>query len=415
MRTILHSDLNNFYASVELLKRPELKGSPVAVCGSVENRHGIVLAKNMIAKAAGVKTGETVWQAERKCPGLVRLPVDFPSYHRVSARVRQIYQRYTDRVEPFGIDECWLDVTESVRLFGGGTAIAEEIRAAVKAEIGVTVSVGVSWNKVFAKLGSDMKKPDAVTCITPENYQNTVWPLSVGELLYVGKATLQKLNKLGVRTIGDLARADRALLAAKLGKWGNALCAYANGEDDSPVARADEEREIKSIGNSLTYHRDLVDNDDVYPLLLLLSESVAARLRESGVGKARTVHVSATDNKLRRYGKQGRLTEPASSASEIAALAFSLFKEVYPWSDPVRAAGVSVSDFTGKTEQMSIFSDVVEGRKGEKMDRAVDGLRKKYGSRIIQRATILQDDKLKKAEIGGAHINTPAEEPPEED
>ena len=324
MRTILHSDLNNFYASVELLKRPELKGSPVAVCGSVENRHGIVLAKNMIAKGAGVKTGETIWQAERKCPGLVRLPVDFPSYHRVSARVRQIYQRYTDRVEPFGIDECWLDVTESVRLFGGGKAIAEEIRAAVKAEIGVTVSVGVSWNKIFAKLGSDMKKPDAVTCITPENYRSTVWPLPVGELLYVGKSTLQKLNRFGIRTIGELARADRAFLTAKLGKWGTMLAVYANGEDESPVARVDEQREIKSIGNSLTNYRDLVDNDDVYPLLLLLSESVAARLRESGVGKARTVHVSATDNKLKRYAKQGRLSEPTRSASEIDGHVYAL-------------------------------------------------------------------------------------------
>lgn len=229
MRTILHSDLNNFYASVEILKHPELKNMPVAVCGNREERHGIVLAKNMLAKAAGVQTGDVYWQAKKKCPDLVELPADFSSYLRVSKEVRKIYERYSDCVEAFGIDECWIDVTDSEKIFGGGAAIAEQIRRSIKREIGITASVGVSWNKIFAKLGSDLKKPDAVTVITPENYKTVVWPLPVEEMLYVGKATKRKLNLRGIRTIGDLAAAEEQLLAEWLGKWGSYLHIFANG------------------------------------------------------------------------------------------------------------------------------------------------------------------------------------------
>ena len=252
MRTILHSDLNNFYASVELLKHPECKDLPVAVTGSVEDRHGIVLAKNQIAKSFGVKTGEVIWQAKNKCKNLVTLPADFDAYTKISRAVREIYARFTDHIEPFGIDECWLDVTDSLKLFGSGEQIAESIRQAVKDEIGVTVSIGVSFNKVFAKLGSDMKKPDAITVISQENFKNKVWVLPVEELLYVGKATKRKLNTLGIHTIGDLAKTDKKIISNMLGVWGRTLHNYANGLDDSPVG-ARNDGEIKSIGIGYYY------------------------------------------------------------------------------------------------------------------------------------------------------------------
>ena len=407
VRTILHSDLNNFYASVEILKHPELKNMPVAVCGNREERHGIVLAKNMLAKAAGVQTGDVYWQAKKKCLDLVELPADFSSYLRVSKEVRKIYERYSDCVEAFGIDECWIDVTDSEKIFGGGAAIAEQIRRSIKREIGITVSVGVSWNKIFAKLGSDLKKPDAVTVITPENYKTVVWPLPVEEMLYVGKATKRKLNLRGIRTIGDLAAAEEQLLAEWLGKWGSYLHIFANGLDNTPVCKKEEERNIKSIGNSLTNYRDLTDEEEVHMLLLLLSDSVAARLRESNFGKAKTVAISVTDSMLMKYGKQGKLPLPSRSAADIADAAFNLFREIYPWVNPVRALGVSVRDFSGPIEQMDFFTDVLSEKKTEELEKAVDTLRKKYGNNIIQRAAILKDEKLRRMDIKAEHVIHP--------
>ena len=407
MRIILHSDLNNFYASVEILKHPDLRDKPVIVCGSKEDRHGIVLAKNMIAKQFGVKTGDVYWQAKKKCPQVIELAADFSSYLRVSKEVRKIYERYTDRVESFGIDECWLDVTDSAKLFGGGRNIAEEIRSAVKKEIGITVSIGVSWNKIFAKLGSDMKKPDAVTVITEDNYKDIVWKLPVEDLLYIGAATKRKLNLRGIRTIGQLAATDVKLLTEWLGKWGQYLHVFANGRDSTPVYKRSEEQNIKSIGNSLTNYRDLSNDDEVYMLILLLSDSVAARLRESAFGKAKTVHVVVTDSALIHYGKQAKMSLTSKSATDIADCAFHLFKEVFPWTNAVRAISVSVKDFTGGFDQMNIFTDLISEQKEEKMQKTVDRLRKKYGNKIIQRATILKDDKLSKMDIKGEHVIHP--------
>ena len=407
MRSILHSDLNNFYASVELLKHPELAGLPVAVCGSKEDRHGIVLAKNQLAKQAGVKTGDAIWQAEKKCAGIVQLPADFSAYLRVSKAVRKIYERYTDRVEAFGIDECWLDVTQTQNLFGGGRAIAEKIRAAVKEEIGVTVSIGVSWNKIFAKLASDMKKPDAVTEITPENYRECAWCLPVEDLLYVGAATARKLKAHGISTIGQLAMADVQLLTGWLGKWGEYLHSFASGQDETPVLKREEEQNIKSIGNSLTCYRDLEADEDIYMLLLLLSDSVAARLRESAFGKAKTVHVSVTDSSLAHWGKQGKLPYPSKVSNDIAACAFRLFKELYTGILPVRALGVSVSGFTGGNDQLNIFADILGQSRQEKMEETLDQLRKRYGNNIIQRATVLKDTRLRRLDIKGEHVIHP--------
>ena len=399
MRTILHSDLNNFYASVECLKHPEYKDLPLVVCGSVEDRHGIVLAKNQIAKNCGIKTGEVLWQAQRKCPNLINVLADHKSYEKVSKQVRKIYERFTDKIEPFGIDECWLDLTDCVKHFGSGEQLAEQIRKTVKEEIGITVSIGVSYNKIFAKLGSDMKKPDAITVITKDNFKKKVWPLDASELLFVGKSTNKKLSSIGVHTIGDIASTDINVLSNLLGVWGKTLYNYANGLDNSPVeSRADD---VKSISNSLTDYKDLYTFDEVKTLLLLLAESVASRLRESGLGKAYTVRISITDNALQTFGKQCKLLHPTSSATDIAKTSYKLFEELYKWANPVRAAGVAITDFTFNQEQMFIDLDKAGQDKIDRLDNAVDKIRKKYGNLSMQRARILQDKKLASTDIKG--------------
>ncbi len=404
MRTILHSDLNNFYASVETLKHPEVKDVPVVVCGNVTDRHGIVLAKNQIAKSFGVKTGDVLWEAKKKCKDLVCFTADFPSYLKVSRAVREIYSRFTDHIEAFGIDECWLDVTDSEKLFGSGEEIAEKIRKAVKEEIGVTVSVGVSFNKVFAKLGSDMKKPDAITLITPENFKETVWKLPAEDLLFVGRSTKKKLNAIGVHTIGDIAKMQESVLVSLLGVWGHTLCRYANGLDDSPVSDKHVNEGIKSIGNSLTAYRDLMNFEDAKTLIMLLAESVASRLRESGVGMATTVKLTVTDSALETIGKQTTLTKPTKTALEIANSAYKLFEEIYLWKNPVRAIGVAVCNFTLGAEQLFFDIDGKTSQKTDSLDKAVDKIRKKYGNNSVQRARILQDKRLASADIKGDHI-----------
>lgn len=408
MRTILHSDLNNFYASVECLRNPEIRNFPVVVVGSKEDRHGIVLAKNMIAKGFGVKTGDVYWEAKQKCGGtLIEVQADFSTYINVSREVRKIYEDYADRIEAYGIDECWLDVSSSLKLFGNGREIAETIRERIKKEIGLTVSIGVSWNKIFAKLGSDMKKPDAVTEITPENYKLKVWTLPVEDLLYVGKATQQKLNRMGIKTIGDLAQADEQTLVNLLGKWGSYLHTFANGKDESPVTKIGEEESIKSIGNSLTVYRDLMDENDVEPVIYLLADSVCARMREAGLNKARTVHVYARANNLVGYQKQGKLPRPSGTVHDVAKTAFKLFKEVYPWEKPVRSLGISVSGFLFGNEQLDLFGDLEKDEKQKRLDNAIDKLRAKYGNNIIQAAIVYNDPKLKDLDIKGEHTIHP--------
>ena len=408
MRTILHSDLNNFYASVECLRNPEIMDKPVVVVGSKEDRHGIVLAKNMLAKGLGVKTGDVYWEAKQKCGDtLVEVQADFSTYINVSREVRKIYEDYADRIEAYGIDECWLDVSSSLKLFGNGREIAEIIRERIKKEIGLTVSIGVSWNKIFAKLGSDMKKPDAVTEITPENYKTKVWTLPVEDLLYVGRATQQKLNRIGIKTIGDLAQADEQTLVNLLGKWGSYLHTFANGKDESPVKKIGEEESIKSIGNSLTVYRDLVDDNDVEPVIYLLADSVCARMREAGLNKARTVHVYARANNLVGYQKQGKLPRPSGTVHDVAKTAFKLFKEVFPWEKPVRSLGISVSDFLFGNEQLDLFGDLEKDEKQKRLDNAIDKLRAKYGNNIIQAAIVYNDPKLKDLDIKGEHTIHP--------
>lgn len=394
-RTILHSDLNGFYASVEALYRPELRNQPLAVAGDPEARHGIILAKNELAKPYGIKTGMAIWMAKQRCPNLVVVPPDYKKYLRFGRMAREIYGEYTNQVEPFGLDEAWLDVSGSASIYGDGSSIANRIRQRMKDELGISCSVGVSDNKIFAKLGSDMQKPDATTILSSDNFRQKVWPLPAGDLLYVGPATRRKLANVGMLTIGDVATAQPEVLRSMLGKWGLVIWQFANGLDDSPVGRQGESEPIKSIGNSTTTPRDLVDLEDVSLTLWVLSESVASRLRDHGF-KARTVQIYVRDNKLGSYECQAKLTKPSALASELHTLAVSLFDRSYHWERPVRSVGVRGADLVTANGhvQLSLFEDEQHRDKLDQLERAVDTIRGRFGYFSVQRAAALKDRKL---------------------
>jgi DNA polymerase-4 len=406
MRTILHSDLNNFYASVEQLRYPELARVPMAVVGDAEARHGIILAKNYPAKALGIKTGQVIWEAKLLCRGLVTIPADFPTYYAFSQRVKAIYGDYTDQIESFGIDECWLDVTGSLRLFEkDGKAIADEIRERVKRELGLTVSIGVSWNKIFAKIGSELKKPDAVTVITPENYKRIIWTLPAADLLYVGKATNGKLAKLGIRTIGDIAQANGGLLRARLGKWGDYLKMFANGIDIGPVTNIIP---FKSVGNSFTNYRDMQTEDEVRLFVYLLAESVMSRCRDLGIYKIQEVSISVIDSSLEHFSRQIKLEFPTLLVGEVVEAAMRLFRASYTWQRPVRGMGLSVSRLmTPAADQTNIMRDEKLYDKHDRAESAVERIRKKYGNLSIRRALILSDARLSQKDIKGENIIHP--------
>ena len=405
-RTILHSDLNNFYASAELLDHPELRGRPLAVCGDPDARHGIVLAKDHLAKKAGVKTGDAIWMAKQKCPGIQIVPPHFNRYLELSSATREIYISYTDQVEPFGLDECWLDVGGSCTLFGGGAAIADEIRARVRRELGLTVSVGVSYNKVFAKLGSDYKKPDATTVITRDNYRELVWSLPVSDLLYVGPATTKKLGRYGVRTVGDLARSTLEFLSLTLGKVGIMLWQFANGLDQSRVSPYYYTPPVKTIGNSTTAPRDLVADDDVKITLYALCESVAARLRAQR-SVCSTVQTGIRDSGLSWYERQTKLPLPTCSSSAIFDAAFQLFQDNHP-AKPVRSLSVRACGLSLEAEaaQFSLFPEENRARRHTDLERAVDRIREKYGYHSIRRGVTLLDPALD-LDAKGDHIIHP--------
>ncbi|MBR3864809.1 MAG: DNA polymerase IV [Clostridia bacterium] len=387
---ILHSDLNNFFASVEMALNPSLVGKPVAVCGNAEERHGIVLAKSEIAKKMGVKTAMTIIEAKRLCPNLVTVQSHHDLYEEYSKKVRKIYERYTDRIEPFGIDEAWLDVTHS-SIFGSGKEIADKIRKEVKEELGLTCSVGVSFNKVFAKLASDLKKPDATTVINCENYIKTVWRLPVSDLLFVGKSTSLKLNRYNIFTIGDLANTTPEFLNSKLGKWGETLWMYANGKDDSPVRRIDEEERAKSVGNSVTTYRDLQNLRDVKMVLTYLCESVAERLVSYGIGKATTLSISVRDSSLSWVTRQCKLPYPSTLSEDFFKSAVALFEANYKWHSSIRSIGVSVSDFIENVEQLTFEQDTAKYEKKVELEKRVTNLRKKYGDNTIRKGITLCD------------------------
>lgn len=386
-------DLNNFYASVACLCHPELKNVPMAVCGDVEARHGVVLAKNYPAKYLGVKTGEAIWQAKQKAKNLIVIPPDFTRYAHFSQMTRSIYGDYTDQIEPFSIDEAYLDVSGSLRLFGDGESIAYKIRKRIKEELGLTVSVGVSFNKIFAKLGSDMKKPDATTVISRDSYKEKVWPLDVSNLLYVGNVTRQKLLSRSIFTIGDLANTDVKQLKSLLGIWGENLWIFANGYDISPVRKVDQENIIKSIGNSTTAVRDLYNIDDVKLIVYILAESVGARLRAQGL-RCTTVVISVRDNELVSFERQAKLAEPTNHDNTIAKRAIELFQRNYKWQRPIRTIGVRVSELLSEKDniQLNLFND--DKKKYANLDSTIDAIRGKFGRDALNRACVLMDKKL---------------------
>lgn len=389
-RTVLHSDCNCFYASVECLKHPHLRSKPVAVGGDVEQRHGIILAKNELAKRFGVKTGEALWQARNKCPDLVVVPPVFEDYMKFSALAREIYCDYTDRVEPFGLDEAWLDVTGD-----DGAAVAQQIRRRIKFELGITVSIGVSFNKVFAKLGSDYRKPDAVTCITRENYRQMVWPLPVTDLLCVGRSTGERLTRNGIRTIGQLAEAPDRLLKVLLGKNGELLQNFARGLDVSPVAAFDAQPQIKSVGNSTTLPRDLACQEDAARVLFVLADSVGRRLREQGL-LGRCVSVGMRTNGLVCFSRQVTLERPTDMTDDIHQVACQLVGQNYDWSTPMRSIGVTVSGLTGVSQgiQTDFFTDSQRRLRRERLQEVSDRLKQRFGNKCIQPATLLADEEL---------------------
>ena len=422
-RTILHSDCNCFYASVELLHHPELRGKPVAVGGDPEARHGIVLTADYTAKRRGVKTGMALWQARQVCPDIIFLPPRMDLYLRFSRMAQEIYAEYTDKREPYGIDESWLDVTDSVSLKGHGYHIAQEISSRMKKELGITVSVGVSFNKIFAKLGSDYKKPDAITTMNKDEYRDKAWPLPVSDLLYVGSATNNKLRGIGIRTIGDLARTEESLLVRKLGKMGSILWAFANGYDESPVKIENTSAPIKSVGNSTTTPKDMETDEDVKIVLYILAESVAARLRENGF-RCRTVEISIRDKDLLHFSKQVKLQNASNITREIAEAGYKLYKESYRmpadehelknsrpefYQKPLRSIGIRGTDLVTDYfwEQLDMFMDPQAREKQMKVDAAVDNIRKRFGFYSIQRGLMYQDRILSACDAKSDHTVHP--------
>ena len=394
-RTILHSDINCCYASIEHLHHPELAGKPLAVGGDPEARHGIILTADYIAKKRGVKTGMAIWQARQVCPELNFISPRMDLYLRFSHMAQEIYGEYSDLIEPYGIDESWIDVTNSTSIKGDGYKIAEEISGRMKRELGVTVSIGVSFNKIFAKLGSDYKKPDAITTMYKNEFRTKAWNLPVSDLLYVGRSTNQKLLRFGIKTIGDLACADEKMLNSILGKMGSILWSFANGYDDSPVKVENTHAPIKSVGNSTTTPRDLLTDEDVKIVIYMLSESVAARLRKNGF-RCRVVEISVRDNELYSFTRQHKIMNATNITAEIAEEAYRIFKENYTWQKPIRSVGVRGADLVTDNywEQIDLFMNMEQREKQMKVDSAIDVLRKRFGYFCIQRGLMYQDTAL---------------------
>ena len=386
-RIIFHIDQNCYFASVEMISRPELRNVPMAVAGDASVRHGIILAKNEPAKKYGIKTAEAIWQAKAKCPELVLVDAHHDKYEFYSKKIRAMYSGYTDKVEPFGLDECWLDMTGIVKGYEEAEELALEIRNRIKEEFKLTCSVGISFNKVFAKLGSDYKKPDATTVFTDDNWQEKIWPLPVEDLLFVGRHTAEKLSKINVKTIGDLAKTDGEFISRFLGKAGVMLWEYANGLDDAPVAESGYKRIPKSVGNSTTTAEDMTSDRQIERTLHMLSESVAERLRKHGL-KGTVVQITVRDRDLLIYEKQKIIYRPTDDAKVIYAAAKELFKESYEWEKGVRSIGVRSTKLVraDSGEQLSIFNEVKASERDDKLNKAIDDINRRYGSSVIKSA-----------------------------
>ena len=391
-RAILHSDANCFYASVETVLNPEFRGKAIAVCGSPEERHGIVLAKSEKAKRAGVKTGMANWQAKQCCRDLIIVPPQYDYYLKFSKLLHGIYRRYTDQVEPFGMDECWLDVTYSP---GDPMEIAEEIRQAVKDELGLTVSIGVSFNKVFAKLGSDYRKPDAITQISKEHFKEIVWPLPCSDLLYCGNATTAKLGSMGVRTIGGIASLPVEVMQRKFGKNGVALWKYANGLDDSRVAHQDYTAPAKSVGHGITCVADLENMDEARKVIFALSLDIGYKLRYMNL-RATGVQLYVRNSELSFCSWQKRLDMATQDEGTIALAAYSLLEEKYSWRNPIRSITVTAIqlDSSQNPTQLSMLLDYERLVRREKLNESIDTIRDRYGKYAVIPALVLDEKKM---------------------
>ena len=387
-RTILHIDVNNFFASIEIMLNPNLKGFPVAVCGSENDRHGIVLAKSYEAKKFGVKTAETVWQAKKKCPNLIIVPPQYEEYKKYSKLIQNIYYSYTDQVEPFGLDECWLDVTGSLKLFGNVENIAEEIKERVKKEIGVTVSIGVSFTKTFAKLGSDLKKPDAITYISKENFKNIVWPLVTNEIIGVGKSTFKILEEMNLKTIGELANCDISLLEQKLGKHGRILWKRVNGIDDEIVDANMYITSPKSIGNGKTFRNDLTKINDIRSAFQNLTYEISNKLKKHRL-EAKNIQIVIRDNQFNDKQLQCELPTITSSSLIITNTAMDLFKK-YKWNKPIRALTIRAINLIeeGTNDQISLFEEKDEYEKIKKIDKVMFEINNKFGPNSVKFSNI---------------------------
>lgn len=392
-RVILHSDLNAFFASVETVLNPKLATVPMAVCGEPEKRHGIILAKNELAKASGVVTAETIYAAKQKCPSLVLVRPHHDLYARYSQEVNAIYREYTDLVEPFGIDESWLDVSGSQKLFGSGETIANTLRERIRRETGLTVSVGVSFNKTIAKLGSDLKKPDAVTVIDRAHFREIVWPLPVGALLYVGKSALRVFGEMRIRTVGELAQSSPDFLTYKLGKLGAQLHAYANGQDDEPVRSAYDRREVKSVGNGMTFSHDLYGMDEISVGLDAICDLAAARMRAKGV-KCTGVQLAIKDENFVTSQRQKQLTVPTNLARDLREASASLLAS--SWNPRLGIRSLTVTGIglvpEDAAQQIGFFDDAAADARADKRERAVDAIRKKFGRGAITSGGVLGSD-----------------------
>lgn len=398
-RTILHCDCNSYFASVECIDRPELKGVPMAVCGDPRNRHGIILAKNELAKKFGIQTAETIWQAKRKCPDLVLVAPHHQKYDAYCEQINAIYLQYTDCVERFSVDESWLDVTGSLHLYGSGTEIADLLRKRIREEIGITISVGVSFNKIFAKLGSDYKKPDATTVISRENFQDIVWPLPARDMMFVGKAADGVLADAGILTIGDIAKAGKERLTALLGRAGESIWEHASGLDSDPVRRFDDIDPVKSIGNSITFARDLVGEKDIRAGLTMLCDSVGSRLRAQGM-YCTTVQIQIKDPFLRTIQRQRKLSSATNSTKTIYDAALGILQSAWQVTSPIRLLNVTATGLTETAaEQMTLLNDTSGQRdKIAKLDSAVDTIRKRYGKSAISYGSVIKTDIVRKDE-----------------
>ncbi len=394
-RVILHADLNNFYASVACLNRPDLREVPLAVCGDPTLRHGIVLAKNMPAKKMGIQTGMVIWQARQLCPNLTTIAPDFNEVLRLSGVVRGIFGRYTSHVQPFGVDEAWLDISEPGMTIARGVSIANHLRHTVREETGLTVSVGVGDNRIFAKLGSDLKKPDAVSVVCQENRAAVLDPLPVGELLFIGRSTARKLNNIGIYTVGQLNETDPAILKGLFGKTGLMLSGFARGDDAAAVLESEAAPKMKSIGNSLTSARDMCSAHDARISLFGLCESVAARLRRHGM-RGRVVRLWVRDTQLESFQRQCTLDFAAECSDDLFAAAYALLEQNWDMKTPLRSLGVSVSKLESADSlmQLSFLPEDERRQKHMMLDRAIDGIREKYGHFAIQRAVMLYDPVL---------------------